>query len=107
MKSAIPIGAHPRNTGGKPGRSGRKPKVFTEFSNELLSDPALHARLASMATEGSDADVLRLVHTLARYVVSTPKQAVDVSQRVRVFVGDGVMGYRRIGEVEEENDSQE
>ena len=93
--ATIPIGAHSGNTGGKPGRSGRKPKVFTEICNELLSDPAVHARLALIAILGSNEEVLRAVNTLARYVVSPPKQAVDVSQRVQVFVGDGVMGYRK------------
>ena len=57
-----------------------------------------------MATDGSDADVLRLVNTLARYVVSPPKQAVDVSERVQIIVGGGRMGFEMISEVEVEKE---
>lgn len=35
----IPLGAHPKNTGGKKGRSGRKPDWLKKFCDDLLADP--------------------------------------------------------------------
>lgn len=36
---ALPVGNHPGNTGGKKGRSGRKPNAFKDFLAQLRRDP--------------------------------------------------------------------
>ena len=44
----LPLGAHPGNTGGKKGRSGRKPDAFKDFVRaEIRDNPA--SRLALIA----------------------------------------------------------
>jgi hypothetical protein len=48
---ALPVGAHPGNTGGKKGRSGRKPDEFKAFMRSLVShedaSSALHSVLVN------------------------------------------------------------
>lgn len=41
----LPVGAHPWNTGGKKGRSGRKPDEFRAHMRELTSRPEVVAYL--------------------------------------------------------------
>lgn len=38
---SLPVGAHPGNTGGKKGRSGRKPAPFKELLARLRQSPEL------------------------------------------------------------------
>jgi len=42
---ALPVGAHPGNTGGKKGRSGRKPGPFKAMLAKLRQSPELAASL--------------------------------------------------------------
>jgi hypothetical protein len=72
---------------GQPGRSGRKPKVFKEYCNEMLRDPAVQARLRDLAVSGPPADALRAINTAAKYSEPLPRQGVDDSKRVQVFIG--------------------
>ena len=37
----VPTGAHPQNTGGKPGRSGRKSIAFKTACGEIVNDTVL------------------------------------------------------------------
>ena len=47
----IPLGAHPGNTGGKPGRSGRPPKAFKDFLAELRRNSDAQGALARAAKD--------------------------------------------------------
>jgi hypothetical protein len=41
----LPVGAHPGNTGGKKGRSGRPPMEFRKFLADLRRDPAVQRQI--------------------------------------------------------------
>ena len=41
----VPTGAHPKNTGGKKGRSGRPPIAFKMFLSQLRQDPKVQRQL--------------------------------------------------------------
>ncbi|MGD0991738.1 MAG: hypothetical protein ABR998_04650 [Gemmatimonadales bacterium] len=41
----LPLGAHPANTGGKKGRSGRPPAAFKQFARALYGDPEVRAQI--------------------------------------------------------------
>lgn len=47
--SEIPLGAHPGNTGGKKGRSGRKPAKIVQLAQELIDKFTLMQVAASIA----------------------------------------------------------
>jgi hypothetical protein len=80
---------------GRPGRSGRKPKVFKEFSNEMLRDPAVQARLAHLALFGDPSDALRVINTWAKYSEPLPRQEIDQSSRLEVYISGPPMGCER------------
>ena len=46
--TALPVGAHPGNTGGKKGRSGRKPDEFKHFMQRLVGRKDVCAALAKV-----------------------------------------------------------
>jgi hypothetical protein len=56
----IPLGAHPKNTGGKKGRSGRKPKAFVEWCKSVLENETVR-RVAEARAMAGDAKVLEFV----------------------------------------------
>jgi hypothetical protein len=67
---------------GRPGRSGRKPKVFKEFCNDMLRDPAVQARLRDLAVNGAPDDAMRAINTAAKYSQPLPRQEIDQSSRL-------------------------
>lgn len=48
---SLPVGNHPGNTGGKKGRSGRKPDAFKNFLAKLRQDPTALAALKAAASD--------------------------------------------------------
>jgi hypothetical protein len=66
---------------GRPGRSGRKPKVFKEFCNDMLRDPAVQERLRDLAVNGAPDDAMRAINTAAKYSQPLPRQEIDQSSR--------------------------
>lgn len=75
----IPLGAHPGNTGGKKGRSGRKPDSFKAFAVELARDPQFLAAVKVKALEG-DVSAQKLV---IQYAEGLPKQTVEHEGEVK------------------------
>lgn len=71
-------GGHPGNTGGKKGRSGRKPRLFKEFCKKVIESPKIQNRilghLTSPATKASE--FTSLINTLASYVEEKPRQTL-------------------------------
>jgi hypothetical protein len=49
----VPTGAHPGNTGGKKGRSGRKPFAFRMLARTILEDRKTQAELRRAARDRS------------------------------------------------------
>jgi hypothetical protein len=81
---------------GRPGRSGRKPKVFKEFCNDMLRDPAVQERLRDLAVNGAPDDAMRAINTAAKYSQPLPRQEIDQSSRLEVYISgppdESVMG---------------
>ena len=44
----LPVGAHPGNTGGKKGRSGRRPNEHVEWCRSMISDPTHEAEVVKV-----------------------------------------------------------
>ena len=49
--SRIPLGAHVGNTGGKKGRSGRRPEWLREFCDDLLASPKCKAQVKAILAD--------------------------------------------------------
>jgi len=75
--ASIPLGAHPGNTGGKKGRSGRKPAEWTAFCNDTARDPKFQAAVKAAALAG-DMGAARMI---AEYAAGKPTQKLDVTRR--------------------------
>lgn len=63
----IPLGNHPGNTGGKKGRSGRKPMAFKLLAHDILHDPVTQAQLRKAAQNPKASGYSTLVLGLAKY----------------------------------------
>lgn len=74
----IPLGNHPKNTGGKKGRSGRKPKAFVEWCKSVLENETVRAVAESRAKAG-DTKVLEFV---AKYSQSPAPTQLNVDATV-------------------------
>lgn len=103
--AVIPTGHHPKST--KNTKAGRKPDVWKGYLRELLTDPAVLAKYANIATGPDDKLALRAILGASRAVSPPPPQAVDVSERIQIFVGDGKMGYQLLAEEVEEGEAEE
>lgn len=74
MKTAT-SGAHPANTGGKLGRSGRKPAAFISYCEELLTEHRDQIGLVLANPEHKHyAAVLKIV---ASYACGLPTQRIE------------------------------
>lgn len=74
----LPLGNHPGNTGGKKGRSGRKPLAFKQFASSLAQDPTFQDSLKRAAQAG-DVSAIKLV---IQYAEGLPPQKVEHSGSV-------------------------
>ena len=72
---SLPVGAHPWNTGGKKGRSGRKPNNFVEWCDSVTKDETVRAVNLARAKAG-DIKVLTLA---ANYAHGKPTERVEVT----------------------------
>jgi hypothetical protein len=84
----IPLGAHPKNTGGKKGRSGRPPGPFKDFLKRLREDPQFHEALEAAAKAPGTKSFGAALKVITDYDEEKPaekKQIVGpVEVRVRV-----------------------
>lgn len=66
--NVLPVGAHPGNTGGKPGRSGRRPFAITLAAQELVDKHDLLNVAVKIAVGPSkDTDRLAAIRLLVEY----------------------------------------
>lgn len=71
-------GGHPKNTGGKKGRSGRKPRLFKEFCQRVIESPAVQDRVVQVLMRSRrPTEVASMFLGLASYVVEKPKTTVE------------------------------
>ena len=91
-RGALPLGAHPGNTGGKKGRSGPKTKKFKSLCRHIVNHPQLQRRFELILKYGEDKDVMTLSKMLAEFVITKPvtnvamttsslEQLIDESQQ--------------------------
>ena len=86
--AVCPTGAHPGNTGGKPGRSGRPPKHFVEWCKDLTDDEDARAVFESRNKAGD----LKVMEFAAGYAHGKPKESLEVLGKVAIIVGTGRLG---------------
>ena len=83
--AVIPTGAHPWNTGGKPGRSGARPNYAKELAGHLVQRYQILPMLAAIAVHGT---------TLAdEHLPALPDDAPDIKATDRIKAGEILMGY--------------
>lgn len=75
----IPLGAHPGNTGGKPGRSGRPPKAFKDFLAELRRSPKVQQALKQAAEDGESKNFKAALDVIVRYDPEAPGTKIEHS----------------------------
>lgn len=72
---SLPLGNHPGNTGGKPGRSGRKPSDFIQWCQDVTDNPTVRDVQLARAKSGD----IKILDLAARYGHGIPKQLVEHS----------------------------
>jgi hypothetical protein len=79
-----PTGAHPGNTGGKKGRSGRKPNDFVAWCARIATDPAVWDAMLARARSGD----IRVLEFAANYAFGKPKHALATEEEstVRIII---------------------
>ncbi len=78
--SELPTGAHPGNTGGKKGRSGRKPNAFKELCREILEDEETREALRAAAKSPNAPGYGGIIKMLASSAEGVPAQKVEVNR---------------------------
>lgn len=91
----LPLGNHPGNTGGKKGRSGRKPEAFTRFLARLRRDPALHDALKQAAGDPNSRGFSSALKVLSDYDKDKPAEKREHSGKLEVSVRMIREGARR------------
>lgn len=72
---ALPVGAHPGNTGGKKGRSGRPPQPFKKFLAELRQNPRVQGELARTLKDRNAKHYAAALRVLVDYDDELPANA--------------------------------
>lgn len=73
----MPLGAHPGNTGGKPGRSGRPKTAFKKFCRELAASEEYQEALKTAATSASHENFIGAAKLIAGFATSKPAKKVN------------------------------
>ncbi len=77
----LPLGNHPGNTGGKPGRSGRPPKAFKKFCRELAKSGDFQKALQSAATDAEHQNYIGAAKLVATFATAKPAKTVNHNHR--------------------------
>ncbi len=77
--SEIPTGAHPGNTGGKKGRSGRKPEAFKAMCQALASSKEVRANAAKILRNADHPLFIGALKWASENGYGRPAQTVDVT----------------------------
>jgi hypothetical protein len=76
---ALPVGAHQKNTGGKKGRSGRKPNEFKALVRAIVSSTDTLGAAGAILNNPSNPAWASAFKALAPYAYGQPTQHVAVS----------------------------
>lgn len=74
----IPLGAHPGNTGGKKGRSGRKRDAFKEMCRELASSSAVEGAVRVILKNPKHPAFIGALRWASEYGYGKPNQKFRV-----------------------------
>jgi hypothetical protein len=83
---ALPLGDHPANTGGKPGRSGRPSKAFKAWIADVQRDPAAQNAIRAAACDPNSRNFGAAWAVITKYGIldegqaptMTPEQAWEI-----------------------------
>lgn len=78
--SVIPLGAHPKNTGGKKGRSGRRPSTFSGFIRSLQGKKNVQDAIKSAASDAESKGFGAVLKLMAEY---DPERPAPPKQELR------------------------
>lgn len=79
-------GAHPKNTGGKKGRSGRRPKSFTAFMRSLREHPDVQQAILDAARDPMSKGFAAVLRQMAEYDDEKPAERQEIVGPVEVRV---------------------
>lgn len=84
--NTLPVGAHPGNTGGKKGRSGRKPNAFKNFLAELRADPLARVAFETAARDSGNRNFAAAWKLMADYDDEKPAEKRQIVGPIEVRV---------------------
>lgn len=67
----LPTGAHPGNSGGKKGRSGRPPELFRQWARALYDDPKVRREIERVLRDSTSRHYAAVHRALLPYVEAT------------------------------------
>lgn len=76
--SEIPTGAHPGNTGGKKGRSGRKPNEFKALMQELASSPDAEKTLRAIIKDKKHPKAIEAIKHVTEHGYGKARQPLEL-----------------------------
>ena len=82
----IPLGAHPGNTGGKKGRSGRRPVKFSAFLKSLRDKPEVQEAIEDAATDADSKGFQAVLRVMADYDTDRPADKHQIVGPIEVRV---------------------
>lgn len=75
--ATIPTGAHPANTGGKKGRSGRKPEKWRQWAAEAVNSPACRKACEEILQNPEHPGFHKVLAILGPHGHGTPNQPFE------------------------------
>lgn len=75
----LPVGAHPGNTGGKKGRSGRRPDWLREFCDSLLASPKCKAQVKAVLSDKDHPAFATMWKAVGERAHGKPEQPIKLS----------------------------
>ena len=84
----LPLGNHPGNTGGKKGRSGRKPAEWTVLCQELASNRGQVKRLKRILKDEHNKNFGAITKLVTEYGFGKAPQRIQMSGELNVNVKD-------------------
>lgn len=83
---SLPVGNHPGNTGGKKGRSGRKPEAFTKLLARLRQSPELADSLTKAISDPECRAFPSALKVLTDYDTEKPVEKKELTGELVVRV---------------------
>lgn len=81
--AACPTGAHRQNTGGKKGRSGRKPEWLRDWCDDLLADPTSREQVEAILHDAKHPAFATMWTRVAERAHGKPREHVEHTGTVR------------------------